>query len=48
MERLRAGFLSGTLQTELEGTVKLKDKQCGTNGKKHSCLNKQAERMIGQ
>lgn len=30
-----------TLQTQLEGTVKLKDKQCEMNGKEHSCLSKQ-------
>lgn len=33
-----------TLQTQLEGTVKLKGKQCEMNRKQHSGLNKQAER----
>lgn len=33
-----------TLQTQLEGTVKLKGKQCEMNGKQHSGLNKQTER----
>lgn len=33
-----------TLQTQLEGTVKLKGKQCEMNGKQPSDLNKQAER----
>lgn len=33
-----------TLQTQLEGTVKLKGKQCEMNEKQHSGLNKQAER----
>lgn len=33
-----------TLQTQLEGTVKLKGKQCEMKGEKHTGLNKQAER----
>lgn len=33
-----------TLETQLEGTVKLKGKQCEMNRKEHSGLNKQAER----
>lgn len=33
-----------TLQTHLEGTVKLKGKQCEMNGEHRSGLSKQAER----